>query len=65
MLVAFEANHLSSDNWVLIIEYSSSVASQPNLRPNRGYLILQSGYSYLNQMPGNVLIVLRAEKENN
>lgn len=34
MLAAFEADHLSSDNWVLIIEYSSSVAGQPTLRQN-------------------------------
>jgi polyvinyl alcohol dehydrogenase (cytochrome) len=29
-----------------------------------GHLVLQSGYSYINQMPGNVLLVLRANNEN-
>jgi polyvinyl alcohol dehydrogenase (cytochrome) len=30
-----------------------------------GYLILQSGYSYFNQMPGNVMLVLRKRTQQN
>ncbi|MEP4148626.1 MAG: alpha/beta fold hydrolase [Halioglobus sp.] len=45
------------------IEAHGGSLDNTSLAIGNGYLAIQSGYSYFNQMPGNVLIVLRAPSQ--